>query len=156
MDNMHVRDGDAVSLISPEGEILCVMGPEWLEENPDIEAISRLEYERAKKLRELSWRRDKAIDGWMEFSGLRLATDAESRGFITGAAVQATLDPDYSCRWKTAQGFVSLTAGQVLAIAGAVRAHVQACFDKEAALAAQVSEAETAEAVRGISWDGND
>lgn len=42
-------------------------------------------------------------------------------------------------RWKTASGeFVTLTAPQIIALALAVRAHVQACFDREADLAAQI------------------
>ena len=154
MENMHVKDGDAVNLISPEGEILCVLRPEWLEGHPEIKAVTPLEYERGKKLRELAERRWKEETGGITVQGMALDTSRESQALITGAALQATVDPDYSCRWKTAQGFVSLTAGQILAIAGAVRAHVQACFDKEAELAGRIDAAGTPEAVRGISWDG--
>ena len=104
------------------------------------------------KARELSWRRDKAIDGGMEFNGLHLATDAESRGFITGAAVQAQIDPDYTCNWKAGGQFVTLDAPEILAAAVAMRKHVQEQFDKEAALLAQVDAAETVDAVKAVNW----
>jgi hypothetical protein len=44
------------------------------------------------------------------------------------------LDPAYTCNWKTASGFVELNSPQLVIIATAVRAHVQACFDRELAL----------------------
>jgi hypothetical protein len=64
---------------------------------------------------------------------------------ITGAALKAMQDSTYSCRWKTESGFVELTAPQILAIADAVRAHVQACFDREAELVALIEAAESPE-----------
>ncbi|MFN4131277.1 MAG: DUF4376 domain-containing protein, partial [Paracoccaceae bacterium] len=53
---------------------------------------------------------------------------------ITGAALQAVLDPAVTIRWKTPDGYVDLDAPTILALAQAVRAHVQACFDREAGL----------------------
>lgn len=63
-------------------------------------------------------------------------TGRDSQALITGAAVSAMLDPNYSVRWKTAGGFVDMDAGQIIALATAVRAHVQACFNREADLLA--------------------
>ena len=61
-------------------------------------------------------------------------TGRDSQGLITGAALQALIDPDYSLHWKTSAGFVDLTAQQVLGVASAVRAFVQACFNRESDL----------------------
>lgn len=69
-------------------------------------------------------------------SGMPLDTGRDSQALITGAAVSAMLDPGYSVRWKTAGGFVELSAEQIIGVASAVRAHVQACFDREADLLA--------------------
>lgn len=69
-------------------------------------------------------------------SGVPLDTGRDSQALITGAAVSAMLDPGYSVRWKTAGGFVELSAEQIIGVASAVRAHVQACFDREADLLA--------------------
>jgi len=66
--------------------------------------------------------------------GLTIATDDRSKLLINGAALEALLDPDYVMQWKTPEGFVDLGADRVLAVARAVRAHVQACFDREAEL----------------------
>jgi hypothetical protein len=120
---------------------------------PD-EITPEMDLARAKEAKghELSWRRDKAIDGGMDFNGLSLATDAESRGFITGAAVQAQIDPDYTCKWKAGGQFVTLDASAILAAAVAVRVHVQDQFDREADLLAQVDAAETVDAVKAVNW----
>ena len=62
-------------------------------------------------------------------------------------------DSTYSCRWKTESGFMELTAPQILAIADAVRAHVQGCFDREADWVRQIKDAETPEDLAGIVWE---
>lgn len=84
-------------------------------------------------------RRDQAIAAGTTVAGIPVQTDETSQTRIMGAAVAAMLDPDYSVQWKTADGtFVTLSAAQVIGIASAVRAHVQACFDCEAVLRAAV------------------
>lgn len=67
-------------------------------------------------------------------NGMALPTDRDSQALVTGAALAAWMDQDYACQWKTADGFVALAAQQIIALASAMRAHVQACFDREAAL----------------------
>lgn len=80
-------------------------------------------------------RRDVAIASGTSLSGMALPTDDATQSRITGAAIAAILDPAYTVQWKLPDGtFVLLTANQVLQAAQAVRAHVQACFDREAAL----------------------
>jgi len=81
-----------------------------------------------------------------------IKTDRESQALITGAALKAMQDSTYSCRWKTESGFVELTAPQILAIADAVRAHVQGCFDREAELVALIEAAESTEELNAITW----
>lgn len=85
-------------------------------------------------------RRDVAIASGLFFAGFAVGTDDQSQARIMGAALSAMLDPAYSVGWKTAGGaFVTLTAPQVIALAQAMRAHVQACFDREAALLADLA-----------------
>ena len=67
-------------------------------------------------------------------SGMQVDTGRDSQALITGAAVSAMLDPTYNVHWKTAAGFVVLNAEQIIGLASTVRAHVQACFDREAEL----------------------
>jgi hypothetical protein len=81
-------------------------------------------------------RRDLALASGTVVGGMSIATDDVSQSRITGAALAVTLDPKATIQWKTGEGFVILDAAAVIAIAQAVRAHVQACFDHEAALLA--------------------
>ena len=107
---------------------------------------------RAKKLQKLAVARYAAEIAGMTMNGAHVRTDRESQAMITGAALQAVDDPTYACRWKTEDGFVELSAEQIKTVAKAVRAHVQAQFDHEAELAAQVAAAETVQAVEAIRW----
>lgn len=79
-------------------------------------------------------RRYEAEIAGITLNELQINTDDRSKLLINGAALEATIDPAYSMPWKTPTGFVDLTGEQVIAIARAVRAHVQACFDREAEL----------------------
>ena len=72
--------------------------------------------------------------------GMPIATDDRSKLLINGAALRANRSSDYVLRWKTSDGFVDLSAAQVLAVADAVSEHVQACFDREDALLAAVTD----------------
>ncbi|BBV96477.1 DUF4376 domain-containing protein [Pseudomonas monteilii] len=85
-------------------------------------------------------RRFQAETGGAVVEGLAVNTERDSQSLLTGAAFAASLDPDYRIKWKTASGFAELTGEQVIALATAVRAHVQACFDREAELLAAVAD----------------
>lgn len=82
----------------------------------------------------IATRRWQAETGGTTVAGMPLDTGRDSQALIAGAAVSAMLDPEYSVRWKTTGGFVELSAEQIIGVARAVRAHVQACFDREAEL----------------------
>lgn len=81
-------------------------------------------------------RRDEALVSGITVAGMPIATDDTSQSRIVGAALAVINDPALTIQWKTEAGFVTLDAAQVLAVAQAVRAHVQACFDREADLLA--------------------
>ena len=74
------------------------------------------------------------------FGGMPIDTDDRSKLLINGAALRADRSADYVLRWKASQGFVDLTAAQVLAVADAVSEHVQLCFDREDALLVAVTD----------------
>lgn len=73
-------------------------------------------------------------------AGAPIETDDRSKLLINGAALRANRNADYVLRWKTSEGFVDLTADQVLAVADAVSEHVQLCFDREDALLGAVAD----------------
>lgn len=85
-------------------------------------------------------RRYEAEAGGIEIAGMHVDTDDRSKLLINGAALEAMLDPAYTMQWKTPAGFVQLDAAQVLAVASAVRAHTQACFDREAVLLGELED----------------
>lgn len=65
---------------------------------------------------------------------LLIETTRDSQALIASTGLSAVLDPEYRCNFKTVGGFVEIGSAQIIAIAKAVRAHVQACFDRELAL----------------------
>ena len=79
-------------------------------------------------------------------------TGRDSQGLITGAAFAASLDSAYVCRWKTPTGFVELDAPTLIATASAVRAHVQACFDREADLLDELADGTFTDSMLEEEW----
>lgn len=74
------------------------------------------------------------------FEGLRIDTSLDGQARITAAALSAVLDTGYVCTWKTLDGMVEMRADQLIRLAAAVRAYVQACFDRERDLLAAVED----------------
>ena len=122
-----------------------------LDYSPD-EVAGILEAAKSAKRAEIAAARWEAETAGIDVNGFTVRTDRESQALITGAALKAMQDSTYSCRWKTESGFVELTAPQILAIADAVRAHVQSCFDREADWVRQIKDAETPEDLEVIVW----
>lgn len=90
--------------------------------------------------------------GGIEVSGMRVDTDDRSKSLILGAAVETLVDPAYVMQWKTSGVFIELAAPQIMAVARAVRAHVQACFDREAALLAALADQSFVPAMLEEGW----
>lgn len=84
--------------------------------------------------------------------GKQIETGRDSQALITGAALASVLDPEYSCQWKTPAGFVQLNSEQIIGVASAVRAHVQACFDREAELLAEIDAGTYSEEMLSVGW----
>jgi len=101
-------------------------------------------------------RRWQAETAGITVNGTAIDTGRDSQALITGAAVSAMLDPSYSVRWKTPAGFIELQGQQIIAMATAVRAHVQACFDREAELLDALADGTFTEAMLEDGWpDGS-
>ena len=103
---------------------------------------------RNRKYREIAQARYNA-----EIAGINgIRTDRESQGLITGAALKAMQDSTYTCKWKGIDGFVTLNATQIIAVADSVRQHVQSCFDHEAELLPLIEAATTEAELEAIKW----
>ena len=111
-----------------------------------------LDEAKAAKKQEIASARYAAEIAGVTVGGVVVRTDRESQALITGAALKATQDGTYSCTWKAESGFVTLDAATVLAVADAVRTHVQTCFDAEAAKCALIDAAQTVEDVEAVEW----
>lgn len=111
-----------------------------------------LDARKKRKLAEMATARYVEETVGITVSGAEIKTDRESQSLITGAALQATQNSDYTTPWKCSNGFVTLTAAQILAIAQAVRAHVEAAFAKEATVDAQIEVATTEAELDAIVW----
>lgn len=83
-------------------------------------------------------------------------TGRDSQGLIAGACLAAVLDPEYSVNWKCSGGiFLQLTAQQIIGVATAVRAHVQACFDREHVLVLAIEDGTFTEDMLTEGWPSN-
>lgn len=108
---------------------------------------------KAKLLSEkIAARRYAAETSGIAINGLQINTDDRSKLLINGAAMEATIDPAYVMQWKTLNGFIELSGAQVIGIARAVRAHVQACFDREAELLAALQDGTLTNAMLEQGW----
>ena len=89
-------------------------------------------------------RRDQAIaTGTVTVGDAPILTDDTTQQRLTAAALAVTLNPSATIRWKCADGcFRVLDAAQVIAMAQAVRAYVQACYDREAEMLAALDAGE--------------
>ncbi|WP_209427529.1 DUF4376 domain-containing protein [Pararhodobacter sp. SW119] len=93
--------------------------------------------EASAERRRIRMRRDLALAAGVMVGSVTVQTDDRAQQRLQAAAFGALRDPGCRIAWKAAGGrFVTLDAGQVIALADAVRAHVQACFDHEARLLA--------------------
>lgn len=109
-----------------------------------------LEELKTQKKAEIAAARYEAETAGTTVNSVTIDTGRDSQALITGAALAAMLDDDYSLNWKTEAGFVHLTAPEIIAVAQAVRAHVQTCFDHEGELVALVEAAKTEEELDAI------
>lgn len=108
---------------------------------------------RAAKKAEVTALRYTLETGGADINGVPVDTSRESQSLITGAAFAASLDAAYTVRWKGADGtFREFDATTITALASAVRAHVQACFDAEAAHHATLDALDDAASIAGYDY----
>ncbi|THF28565.1 DUF4376 domain-containing protein [Pseudomonas atacamensis] len=84
--------------------------------------------------------------------GLQIETTRDSQALIASTGLSAVLDPEYRCNFKTVGGFVEIGAAQIITIAKAVRAHVQACFDRELTLLRAIEAGEYHDEMLSQGW----
>lgn len=145
----RIDNGEVVELFSTAGNIAAMFHPDlvwvavpegvsvscgWVyadgQLSPPAPAASTVPELQSR----IATRRYQAETAGITVNGMPLDTGRDSQSLVTGAALAAVIDPNYTCQWKTAGGFVDMSAQQIIVLASAMRAHVQACFDREADL----------------------
>lgn len=118
----------------------------------EVEALPEPTFDELKALKNaaIAAARYDAETAGTTVNGVLIDTGRDSQALITGAALAAVIDSSYSLNWKTTSGFIHLTAPEIIAVAQAVRAHVQSCFDREGELVALVDAAQNAEELDAI------
>ncbi len=113
-----------------------------------------IDIEKAKedKKNEIATKRWEEETSGILYNDIFIKTDRDSQSAMFNIALIAMQDPTYTCKWKTQDGFITLNASQILEIASMIRAHVQACFDKESLLYEQIDACTTLEELETITW----
>lgn len=114
-----------------------------------VEALATL------KKRVASVRYENEVKG-ITVLGMSVDTGRDSQGLIAGACLAAVIDPEYVVNWKTSAGFIPLTAQQIIGVATAVRAHVQACFNREHELLTAIDNNTFTEEMLTQGWPGDE
>lgn len=91
--------------------------------------------------------------GGIVVNGASIDTDRASQSMITGAYAYAQANPDAQVMFKASSGWVQLSAAQVISIATAVGAHVQAAFTAECAVDAAISAGSVADYSGIDAWE---
>ena len=128
--------------------------PVWVAD-PDYVAPSvytDLQLAQMSKKAEMAQARYDEEVGGLDVNGTQVATDRESQTKIVAARIMAKEDPAYTVDWKADNGFVTLDATTIIAIADAVLAHIQGVFAKEKTKIAAIEAAATVEEVNAIAW----
>ncbi len=121
----------------------------WRIDGPGV-ITTDLATAKAIKKSQVSAKRYDIETGGMTVSGAAVSTDRDSQGLVTGAAFAASLNSEYTVQWKTASGFINLDATAIIGLAQAMRAHVQAAFDREATLEGLIDDAADLSALNAI------
>ncbi len=124
---------------------------QWIFENAGVNIFVELNAYAASK-------RYAVETGGIIVNDMHVATDRASQSMITGAYNYAQANPGVMVQFKTAAGFLELTATQMTAIADAVGSHVQAAFATESSVAAaiQAGTISTFAEIDAASWPSND
>ena len=95
--------------------------------------------------------------GGVVIDGMSVMTDRQSQSLITGAYSYVQANPGVMVKFKTANGFVEVTAVQMTAIANAVGAHVQASFAAEDEIDKQIigGTITTTAEIDAFAWPSN-
>ncbi len=107
------------------------------------------------KAKVAAMRYQKEIGGTV-YNNIPVDTTDRSKTLITSANIRAMNDPNFTIKWKDADGnFVTLTATQIAALYSAVFGFVTDLFIKEAALDTEIDACNSIEALENLDLISN-
>jgi len=119
-----------------------------------------LEQAQSTAKRKVKSKRDAVMNGGVEFQAASgdpvyvVQTDGDSRRELTGAVVAANEDSLTVQGWRMADNeMVVMDIADFKAMALAVRNHVNACYERQAALEAEIDNAADVDGIRAIDID---
>lgn len=133
-------DANGVKHVAPLNpdwqELVCKLADTLRHDGTAWIVVPKPELRRAALHAYASHRRWKRESAGVSVDGLLVPTDERTQAVLTGAYARAKADPDYAiAKWKVAPGqYVALTNEQIVAIGEIVAAHIQSCFDLNAAI----------------------
>lgn len=107
---------------------------------------------KADKRREIAAARYNYEIAGVIINGVHVTTDREDQSMITAVALSAVVDQTYSTVWKGADGYLTLSAPEILAMARIAGAHVEAAFAEEKRLVEQIDAAQDEAELASIVW----
>lgn len=130
--NLFVSEAQYVSEGNPAPDVNGVWRQTW---NATVKSTDELKAMIQQK-------RQAHEDAGVLHDGRTYYTDTTSQiayvGALMAAQQSAAANIAFSINWKSADGFVTLSAADLISVTTAVRGHIQACFDQEANLVSQV------------------
>ncbi|MBP5966366.1 MULTISPECIES: DUF4376 domain-containing protein [Pseudomonas] len=135
MYRAYSNNGVSLRFVEPDwvlsdGEVLFDHEPA-IQELEAAFGFDASEVERGRQAQVIADERFRREGVGIVVDGLSIDTTRDSQALIASMGLSAVLDAGYRCNFKTVTGFAELRDSQIIKIAKAVRAHVQACFDRE-------------------------
>lgn len=154
-----IIDGVACRVPDDASNVHRKMIAEWEAEGNTIPAFNpaptTIETALAAKLSEIADKRLAVETGGIMFGQIQIPTDRQTAAIITSAYIKAAANSAYVVEnWKVTDAvFVTLDAPTIIALGDAVSDHVQATFNRNAALSLAVQALETVEAINAFDVD---
>lgn len=110
---------------------------------------------RAEKRAQMAAAKNAMRDGGFEIEGVLWDSDYHARIAYAEVAQIIAADPEYTASWKASEGvWVTMDAATLATVQATGRTHIEACFAKYADKLTAIDDAQTAQAVAAITWDG--
>lgn len=135
---------------SPTDEVLIALGIEKMEVLPPEPTLEEL---KERKKSEIGAARYADATGHLKIGDHTYNIDKESQTALIGTMAAFQAGVLKTTNWKTAEGFVTLTAAEFMTVAATVLTYIDQCFAREKELLAAIGTAATEEELNRVTWE---